>query len=572
VRSVIGSWAVVLLVLCCGGLPALAGGAGPAHAPGDQCAYLVAAGRSLEAAEIAASMLAAAPDDIEAHFLYILAWSSLGERKVVEAQYRQWVDSEPDNDAARVGLAIALRWTSRGEEIETEVGRLLEAPPASPEQRFWTEYYLPRLDTGDDGAARVRALVAAAEASGSLRLQQIATVFRARVEPVDNELSSAVRRAVRERPLLIELLAHALWPDLPPGSTSASLRLFTETRAETALRGDDPVLVHSAEVVFRAKDDDERVDECSRRLVELDPAWAGLALDPMARAIWQAMKRYDPEAGLAELEAMEERIPPAGELRVRYELALAGMLDKLEYGADAHWARKRAMEAGAIDVQQARSFAWSAVRAGEDLELALGYLDETLLRLEAEDFDSDSLMGAVGYARWLDYHTRRIATVHAQRARVLAELDRYEEAAAALRRACALEERIADHAALADVYDELGEVEAAFQHRVRAQALSNERDPEAAARIPIPEKLRIAWEARPYWHPGGLDGYMTDRVTALADEDQAPTSKKQDELPVGADHPLMGQTFPDLAYQVGKRTRHLSNHEGVMIVQLWNPG
>jgi len=34
----------------------------------------------------------------------------------------------------------------------------------------------------------------------------------------------------------------------------------------------------------------------------------------------------------------------------------------------------------------------------------------------------------------------------------------------------------------------------------------------------------------------------------------------------------MGQEFPDLAYLVGEEEEHLSDHEGVMLLQLWNPG
>ncbi len=34
----------------------------------------------------------------------------------------------------------------------------------------------------------------------------------------------------------------------------------------------------------------------------------------------------------------------------------------------------------------------------------------------------------------------------------------------------------------------------------------------------------------------------------------------------------MGQTFPDLTFHQGKLPRRLENLDGVLLVQLWNPG
>jgi len=193
-------------------------------------------------------------------------------------------------------------------------------------------------------------------------------------------------------------------------------------------------------------------------------------------------------------------------------------LTRLERRDEAHEARQRVMELGPDRPFAAIALANSARIVGRELELALKYLDETVVQVTNEAFDPDGDLGMAGYAGWRKYNNRIAADLLHSRALVLLQLDRPDDAVRSLRRACALADRPDHHSALAALYAERGDEDAAFEHLARSVSRRLEREPDAFAEEGLPEELRTAWEARPYWHPGGLEGYMADRVKALVEE------------------------------------------------------
>ena len=496
------------------------------HHPMDQGFHAVMVGRHMDAAEIAAERLEEDPSDLEAHQLYQAAWYTMGDGGVLDAQYRNWVESESESETARVALAMLLFWFQRKPDLpDDEIRDLLDPLPESPEARFYALFMLRSLDAKDDDeapwVARSVEMCDVARASGLPRLQRAAAILRLRVQVVDTEQSSAARKAVREQPALLSQLAYALWPELPDGPTAAGLRFFAENQAEKALQGEDAIRLYAAAEVFRAQEDLEGLQQCTSLLGELE-----LTLDrphPHWKPIYEATKRFDREVGLSELDELEDQIPASGEARIHLEETRARLLSKLGRKEDAHQARKRAMAVGADEPHSAISFAQSAARTRDDMDLALEYLDEVLQWLEAEDFDPQGEMSSLGYARWLDYHNRQIAQVLAARAALLVTLARPDDAAADLRRACALADRRWDHMSLALIYGDHGLEDRGYEHLVRAATLAEESRRDGPRSSSFSELLRSRWEARPYWHPGGLEGYMADRVTALAEEDRAPS-------------------------------------------------
>ncbi len=512
---------LVVLAIVLASVPAMASAG---HHPLDRGIYLYSSGQAGDAAVIAADLLREDPTDLEVHALYQQVWWSMGEQAVLLAQYRSWVESEPDNEIASVALAMLLRQLRhRVDEPAAEIRQLLEPLPEDPELRYWALDVIGSLDASESGEPvgedNFRARIEAASASENERLQRRAILLRLRVEPVDTDLSSEVRRAVRQQPCLLEGLGYALWSDLVEGPTLPALRTFAETRAEAAVRTDDPILVLGAHMVFWGKEDEEGEKRAEAKLRELDPAWDDLLPHPVTRAIWDASGRFDLEVGLAELEALDADTDATGTIRVRLEQARARQLWKLDRDEEAHAAWLRSMHAGADDHHSAIQFASSAITLDQDRELALSWLDDALERLRVQDFHPEGDMSAVGLGAWQEYHNRQIGFVHHARGDLLRDLGRDEEVAPAFRAACLADDRAEHHEALAGLFADQGLDQESFEHRVRAVALTLDRRPDAYGEDGLPEALLTAWEARPYWHPGGFGGYMADRVTALADEE-----------------------------------------------------
>ena len=539
--------------------------------------YLYCAGRATEATAIAAELLEEDPSRLEAHSLYHHAWWSAGDRWGLLAQYRSWAESDPDNETARVALAMLVGLLrTYVDEPKTEIRQLLDPLPSAPEARFWALLTLRGLvDEGEGDEARdaaVRAMIAAAQESGRPRLQRRATLMRLSVDGGDRELAGEVMEAVGQQPSMIEHLGYALWPDKPKGSHAGALRTFARRYARQALDGDDPVPVLWSEHIGVRAGDEDASQKARIRLGELDPDGNNWSYGPLDRAIYDSTQRFNPDVGLDDLDQLEGQIPVSGPLRIKLEEARANLLSRLDRDAEAHAAYKAAMTAGADRPGSAIKFAGSARKTGQNREIALDYLDEALLGLEFSDYSRDADMASLGLAGWTEYNHRLMACVLHAMALLLTDLDRPDEATDTLIRACALADRATDHEALAEAYTAQGRDDAAFEHLLRAAVLRLERSPDAFEEDGLPEDLSATWESRPYWHHDGLEGLLADQVTALEKEGRKPPRKPRPRLPVGPDHPLMGQLFPDLAYQLGKREQHLSDHEGVLLVQLWNPG
>ncbi len=561
--------------------PAWASDAWDAH---EQGRYLAIVGRSTEAAAVAAALLAEDPRDLEAHQLYLETWSALGDRYHLIAQYRAWHARNPDDEIARVALAQCLWLLRRNEEdAESEIALLLEPLPEDARARFHalqvhglvarTTAFQAGGETEADATAaqeRWRAMIAAAEASGVPRLGRQAILLRLHVDPIDRDLAEQVRQAIGKQPSLMEELAWALWNPEPAGAHARALRRFATREASAAIEGDDPLKLMQYSAALH---DDRKVQRAfERRLVELEPAWEHFDRDEPTWVIYGAQQRYNPEVGLEDLDRLEDDVPDSGPLRAKLEDTRGSLLSRLDRFDEAHAAYLRAMEAGPEEEYPAIAFAYSAVRTGLDRELALDYLGVELEELATGDYTHDDFWAPMGLGGWTDLNKRRTASLLNAEAAVLHDLGRDEEAVVSLLRACALADRHQDHDFLGDVYDELGRPVIAFEHRLRAAALLVERYPTHFDETGLPDDLRAGWESRPYWHPDGLEGFVADRAVALGRENRRAQRPTSGDYPIGENHPLFGQPFPDLAYAIGDEEHHLSEHDGPMVVQFWNPG
>lgn len=223
--------------LALGFTPAFAADSGD---PLEQAWYQFLVGSKTEAAAIAADLLADDPTYLEAHRLYQVAWWCMGDRYHLLAQYRSWVEAEPESESARVALAM-LTWRLKKyvDDADEQIQALLDPLPAEPEARFHALEIRGYYEVDGQREERARALMEAALQSDRPRLHRRATLMRLTTEPVDRELAEEARQVVLEQPSAMEDLCYILWPDPPAGPQARKLRSRLRREAYAALEGDD---------------------------------------------------------------------------------------------------------------------------------------------------------------------------------------------------------------------------------------------------------------------------------------------------------------------------------------------
>ncbi len=556
----------------------------PSYASGEDASdplergwYLLSVGRKTDAAAAAASALSEDPTHLEAHRLYQFCWWTMGDRYHLLAQYRSWVQAEPDSEIARIALARLIRLLSHHiDDADEQIQTLLDPIPEDPEARYHAlemrSYYDEQDEDPEARDARIRAMMDAAAQTNRPRLHRRASLMRLVLEPLGRDLADEARAVVLEQPSAMEDLCYILWPDPPAGPHARKLRAFAKREARAALEGNDPARLMSYSFVFYMLNDGAAQQEFEQRLKELEPSYHPWDPSPAEMVISGSHQRFNPDVGLEDLDAIEDEIPPRGPLRARFESTRGFHLGRLDRDDEAHDAYRAAMDAGAEEAHIVLAFANSAANTDRDLELALEHTDALLDRLHIQDFDHDGDMAVAGLGGWTDHKGRRIAYALHTRHHLLRDLDRDDEALSTLLQACALADRPEDHEHLADHYDALDRPAIAFEHRLRAAALRQERTPDYHDHDGLPEDLVTGYATRPYWHHAGLEGFLADRVTALGEENRKAPKKRQPRMPSGEHHPLLGQVFPDLEYSIAKREHRLSDHRGLILLQLWNPG
>ena len=286
-------------------VPATSAKAQPVDDLLDRGWYLYALARFEEADASASDLLRKNPHCLEAHSLHQRSGRAMGDDEALTERYRKWCAVEPDNEFARVALAMFLAMSHEEfGDLGEEILALLDPLPDHPRARFWALDTMRRLgsplDDEEQWVATTRAMCTAAEDSGEGRLQRRGAVLRLLVKTVDTEQSSAARKAVRRQPTLIAELAHVLWPVLPDGPTAAGLRFFAVKQAENALQVEDPVRLLYASTVFWAQGDKEGQQQCSNGLADADPAWAEIEFHPLWHPVARPSKRTGEEPSTSE--------------------------------------------------------------------------------------------------------------------------------------------------------------------------------------------------------------------------------------------------------------------------------
>ena len=535
--------------------------------------YLADSGRGEEGARIAAQALAEDPDDLDAHRLYI--WSlvrTVRDGPPIEAQYRSWVDREPDSATARVALATLLSWRHEDEGPWCqELASLVQPLPAADNARFLAlraRYEAGRycdFEQVEDRQVIIALSNTTAQALGyGLQLRFLN-------EPVDAELVADLAKFYAERPRELRYAA-ALWGSEPEGSQLEQARADALEAARKALGADDPIQVHAALHVFRAADDITGVAAAAKRCTELDPNWKGPRQTGSIQAQW-AERKSDPWtplqakidrarrkalAGVAvrELKALADRVPESGLTRAYYQEALGMALERAGKDKPALKAYYDGWQAEPTNGSMANTYAYAAALQQRDLSQALEAINTALIEVTVYDPQSDPSID--GYDAWMDKMAHLTAARLDTRAWILHLLGHSDAAAADLRRVLmvAREAEPVFHLHLGLVYAELGLEGPALEHLGRGLAMGPSDEPELdlLARDAAEELFTTQ-----RWAPGGLDAWLGTRL---------PDSfHGQAVLP--PDHLNVGMGFPDLTIRVDGEDHTLSDFPGLRVIDIW---
>ena len=535
--------------------------------------YLADSGRGEQAVRLAAQALAEDPDDLDAHRLYI--WSlvrAVRDGPPIEAQYRAWVDREPDDPTARVALATLLSWRHEDDGPWCqELAALVQPLPSDENARF--QALRARYEAGRycEFEQVVDRQVIIALSSTTAQALGYGLQLRFLNEPVDAQLVADLAAFYADRPRELRYAA-ALWGVEPEGPQLEQARSDAIDAARKALGSDDPIQVHAALHVFKAAEDTTGVAASAKRCQELDPGWKGPRRAGSIQAQW-AQRKTDPWsplqaridrarrkaiAGVAvrELQALEDRVPESGLTRAYYQEALGMALERAGKPKRALQAYYDGWQAEPANGSMANTYAYSAAIQQRDLGKALEAINTALIEVTAYDPQSDPSID--GYDAWMDKMAHLTAARLDTRAWILHLLGHHDAAAADLRRVLlvARENEPVFHLHLGLVYAELGLEGPALEHLGRGLAMGPSDEPELELQArEVAETLFSAQR----WAPGGLDAWLGTRL---------PDSFQGGE-PLPPDHLNVGMTFPDLTIQVDGEDHTLSDFEGIRVIDIW---
>ncbi len=524
-----------------------------------QSLYFSRSQRHLEAAALAAEAIEADPADPAAHIAYQTAWHWLGEQPVIVRQYRTWYEAEPEDETARVSLARALLWEDRVGNRE-EMEQLLGGRFNDERAQFWAlrTLWLSRSTANPPGDVDVIVERMAPLARGHEDRSALVSVLRAQREPVEGELARSLERAAKVCPWMLSDISAALWSLDAEGAALDRVRERVLRRATAAIESAAPYEVMAASVTFHHAGEETLEERADRRLIELDPVWEEL-WNPTGRRLAAAMDREDPEATLERIDAIEEGVSSPRDFAAVWS-ARAEVLRSMGRNEVALHAWMRAHEYRPEEPQIILQYVALAGMLGRGGLEGVELLDHAIELAHAQDFGTASRRRDGGYDRWRERHNSHLATLYHLQASLLRDTGQIERAAAACRLSLALNDDALTHTLLGRLYEQLGEPDLAYDHR----AMGYEPEHTWAT-----ASMHEAWDARPYWHPAGAQGYFEDRAAAMDAADDDDTTSGDGSTGPGADHPLIGHTFPDLVFDVDGDEARLSQLEGPHLVELW---
>lgn len=551
------------------------------------------------------------PDSMSAHLLYQeMAAVVRRNGPLVEAEYRHWLDQEPD-EARRMVLHASATLTAA-----------LTTPDYLDRDRIKAiERSLAAAEISDDAASWAHLIYAEVE-QVRRRLEEVRTRLIQAVEADTTNMAArgeliSAHAALEEwdeaSAVCIELLELAPWRAphctavIPERATTRGGAnpddLATITDLLEAIEKDysrDQVVLQGIHGLYDSTSNKPGLRRTKDALTALGDWQPPLKRNPYVEALpggeleeaeIEALERIQtiieanadsPENQAAALVAHEPELPDSPRIQAIYwRLRSHALRDEAVGDRDGSRAAiKNARDLQPNDAQLLNEWAYMSALDKVDLAEALAGVERALEMLMGERFIPLKIEPGETYGDWSKSEGESIGAFVDTRGWVLYQLGRYEEAVRDLHLASTLTPDGTVQGHLGRARYALGNDDGAFVHLLRALALGCEEEDEV-------RKLAAHIYGKTHVIPGGLDklvAEMHDQILTELSKESAPEPSSErpahsdsptDGLPTfGSDseHPLMGKTAPDMGVKRinGGGELQLDDLDGqVVVLDFW---
>jgi thiol-disulfide isomerase/thioredoxin/tetratricopeptide (TPR) repeat protein len=493
------------------------------------------------------ALLADDGTDIAAHRLYQeIAGHRRRSVRLVEAEYRHWLDASPD-EPARILLHASALMSSMfvGQQAADvtwaraamrEVLREVAAAEADPGMEPWSHLLSFELqillDNETEAEAEIRA--AAETAPSNLEIASQYVFFMATRKRWDLAV-----------PRCLELIARAPW------RLGACQPVFPLTRGGEAAPDDQQSLVADAlaalershaqdrlvlsalHALYEAADQQREADRIARSLATLDSGWRpplqrspylrplpGGELQPAEMAFLKRLEEVNERSGSTpkeraqQLAGLESELPEAARIRALYwrQRAVALRNPLVADPDGSRDAARKALDYAPDDPHAMNEWAYMAALDKVELGEALKAADKALELLLGEPFDPMDIDAGDHFGGWEGERSGSVGAVIDTRGWVLYQLGRHSDAVRDLELASLLTRDGTVQGHLGRARYATGNDSGAFANLLRALALGTEDEDEVTTLAKhLYDKLHVV--------PGGLDALVAETRRAILEEE-----------------------------------------------------
>lgn len=542
------------------------------------------------------------PENIAAHRLY-QELAAVGRRngRLVEAEYRHWMESEPDEPIRRLLHASAVLTTALttpgyfDRHMARELEGQLAAVEAIESMEGWAHFVAADLEKlrgrTDQESAHVEAAFSVAPQEASIRYDLVRRRF---AEGKLDDSAVLCLELVEQTPWRA-LACSVLW-EVPRERVTDSLNaamiaIEKSLEATESRRKDDIVTLRGLEELYSTVQDGSAMRRVRGRLAEVDPGWVPVVdrfpyLAPLEGGELSAEEiagLQEIQGALAETRTPEERrdtlqriqptLPQSPRVLAFFHGTLADTYRSLDQVDLARGERRKAMELMPEDPHQRNAWAYTCAIDKVDMAEALLAIDSSITEMLGKPFDLLDIEIGETLADWEGSRASSAGAIIDTKGWLLHQLGRHKEAVSWLQLAALLSSDGTVQAHLGQARYALGNDEAAFMHLLRALALGSVEDEDVVRSLAehLYDKAHVV--------PGGLNALIEEQRSVLGLESvgelgaeiaptRIPETTAQQEYD---DTGLVGARAPSLAYErLDGGLESLADHAGkVVVVDFW---
>ena len=559
-------------------------------------------GQIEEALESVRKTLTDSPRSVPAHRLY-QELAAMGRRngRMVEAEYRHWLDEDPADSLRQLLHASAQLTTALttpgyfDRRMAREVEGRLAAAEAISESEAWAHFIAADLEKlrgrPDRESAHVDAAWSVARSEPSIRYD---LVRRRLAEGRPEDAAELCLGLVEEAPWRI--LACGVLYGLPRERVSDALAgrmadLATAVENVETKRKDDVITLRAVEEFYASIDEGKGMRRVRALLAKVDPDWTPVVQRfPYLPGLTGGELAEDEVRGLEEIREVLDAVGPgAADRKAALEGIRAGLPESPRVRAYFHRELGNALRAAPLDDLDGsrremraamdlvpddphlrNAWAYTCALDKVDLAEALAIIDPSIEDLLGEGFSLLEIEIGGTLADWEGDRADSVAAMVDTKGWLLHQLGRHAEAVAWLQLAALLSNDGTVQSHLGRARYAMGNDEAAFMHLVRALAIGTEEED-------VVHALAQHLYGQSHVVAGGLPalveehrrelGFASDEVL----EESADPPAEPTPPPGAIEGGLVGERAPKLAYErlTGGVESLEDFHGRVVVLDFW---